>query len=268
MSVTGVLVEQRYLDQAQPRGLVRALLGLGHRVQLIDLTRQTYDLGTPAWCAGLDLVVCRGRSPQILGALRAAELSGVRCVNTVRAVAAVVNKAAMGAALAAGGVPTPPTMLAEPGRLARRHDLRFPLILKPIQGDNSRGLRVVHSAAELAALDWPEPVALVQRFLAGDGYDLKLYGAGERVWAVRRPSPIDAATGSPADQPGTAEPVPVTAELARLATTCGRIFGLSLFGVDCVVTRDGPVVIEVNDFPNYTGVAGADEALAVETAGH
>jgi glutathione synthase/RimK-type ligase-like ATP-grasp enzyme len=32
--------------------------------------------------------------------------------------------------------------------------------------------------------------------------------------------------------------------------------------VDCVETPAGPVVIEVNDFPNYTGVPGADDALA------
>jgi len=37
---------------------------------------------------------------------------------------------------------------------------------------------------------------------------------------------------------------------------------LDLFGVDCAVQPDGPVVPEVNDFPDRTGVGGADGCLA------
>jgi glutathione synthase/RimK-type ligase-like ATP-grasp enzyme len=47
-----------------------------------------------------------------------------------------------------------------------------------------------------------------------------------------------------------------------LALRCGRLFGLELFGVDCVEGPGGPLVIEVNEFPNYTGVPRADELLA------
>jgi ribosomal protein S6--L-glutamate ligase len=56
--------------------------------------------------------------------------------------------------------------------------------------------------------------------------------------------------------------VELTSSLRQLALDCAALFGLELFGVDCVVTGGGPVVIEVNDFPNYTGVPDADEALA------
>jgi ribosomal protein S6--L-glutamate ligase len=56
--------------------------------------------------------------------------------------------------------------------------------------------------------------------------------------------------------------IEVTDELRELALRCGELFGLELFGVDCLVTATGPVVIEVNEFPNYTGVPDADAALA------
>jgi hypothetical protein len=59
------------------------------------------------------------------------------------------------------------------------------------------------------------------------------------------------------------------ADLARLSgaielppTSCGRLFHLDLFGVDCIETPGGPIVLEVNEFPNYTGVPGADGRLA------
>jgi glutathione synthase/RimK-type ligase-like ATP-grasp enzyme len=47
-----------------------------------------------------------------------------------------------------------------------------------------------------------------------------------------------------------------------LASRCRRAFGLDLYGIDCIPTDDGPVVIEVNEFPNYTGVPQASERLA------
>ena len=56
--------------------------------------------------------------------------------------------------------------------------------------------------------------------------------------------------------------MPVTLALRELALRCGRVFGLELFGVDCIEGLGGPWVIEVNEFPNYTGVARADEQLA------
>ena len=56
---------------------------------------------------------------------------------------------------------------------------------------------------------------------------------------------------------GGSQAVPVD-----LARRCGKLFGLELYGVDCLQTDAGTVVIEVNEFPNYTGVPGADEKLA------
>jgi ribosomal protein S6--L-glutamate ligase len=50
--------------------------------------------------------------------------------------------------------------------------------------------------------------------------------------------------------------------MRELGLRCGELFGLELWGVDCVETPDGPVVIEVNEFPNYTAVPAADERLA------
>ena len=50
--------------------------------------------------------------------------------------------------------------------------------------------------------------------------------------------------------------------METLARRCADLFGLELFGVDCIETPEGILVIEVNDFPNYSGVDGANEKLA------
>jgi ribosomal protein S6--L-glutamate ligase len=254
----GVLVDGRYLAHREPAKTVDALRAAGHDVDVVVAERKAAALGAPV---GVDVLLGRGRSAAFMSLLSAAEASGVPVVNPVSAIAAVSNKVGMGAALAAAGIPTPRTWVGPVEALAARSDLSFPLVLKPVYGDNARGLVVVHSRAELAGLWWPEPVALAQTYHRGTGLDLKLYVAGERVWVVRRPSPLDAA-GHTRQVLTNGDPVPVTPTLAELARRCGEVFGLRLYGVDCVAGTSGPLVIEVNDYPTYRGAPGASEAIA------
>lgn len=252
----GVLVEPRYLAQAQPRGMMRALQERGHTVACFDPEGDLLDTDHLTRFAAVDVLVARGRSTSLLARLTAAEVQGVATVNSPRAVSAVVDKAHMAVRLQAAGIPTPRTWIGPFAHLAATiPPAAYPLILKPALGDNCRGIQVVPSRQVLATVAWPEPVVIAQQFVANDGFDLKLYVIGERVWAVRKPSPLLARTG-------TGVPCPLGAGWRELAQRCGELFGLRLFGVDCIETADGPLVIEVNDFPNYTGVPEADYLLA------
>jgi ribosomal protein S6--L-glutamate ligase len=47
-----------------------------------------------------------------------------------------------------------------------------------------------------------------------------------------------------------------------IALRCGATFGLDIYGVDTVETAQGPAVIEVNEFPNFTGVPDAAAHIA------
>jgi ribosomal protein S6--L-glutamate ligase len=257
-----LLVEKRYLAQRQPVGLAVELRRRGCTVEMIDPGATALSLTDPGWLEGFDVCVARGRSPAVLSALLVAERHGIPTINRQSAIAAVHDKAAMAVALAGRGLPTPPTSLGSPARLAAELALDlYPVIVKPILGDNCRGLRLCQTPDELVRLGGEEPL-LAQPYLAGDGMDLKLYGVGARVWAVRKPSPFrpgDPPRNGAAPQAG---PVELTAELRELALGCSDLFRLELFGVDCLLTPEGPVVIEVNEYPNYSGVAEADEALA------
>jgi ribosomal protein S6--L-glutamate ligase len=255
-----VLCEARYGAQAQPAGLIRALERRGRAVDVSDPGLVGQEVGAASRLAAADLVVARGRSHPVLAELLLAELRGVATINARAAVDAVRNKLDMAIRLAAAGVPVPPTWAGRPVQLARRVPRSaYPIVLKPIFGDNAVGLALVRDARELADLRWPAPAALAQRWLAGDGRDLKLYGIGERMFAVRKPSPFRPDREAACSD---VEPVSLTPELIALGERCRRLFGLELLGIDCIETADGPVVIEVNEFPNYTGVTDADELLA------
>jgi glutathione synthase/RimK-type ligase-like ATP-grasp enzyme len=49
--------------------------------------------------------------------------------------------------------------------------------------------------------------------------------------------------------------------LSRLARSCAAAFDLSLLGVDVVEGPDGPLIVDVNEFPNYTGIVEAPEVI-------
>jgi ribosomal protein S6--L-glutamate ligase len=255
----GLLVEMRYQSQAQPAGLMAALERRGHEVVSIVVDEAAEEIGVDTWLEGLDLIVARGRAWHLLCLLEWAEARRICTINRRASIAAVLNKAEMEVALARAGLPIPRSFIGSIERVADRVRAGdFPLILKPIFGDNARGLRVVNRPADLDGLEWPEPIVLAQRYVPGAGQDLKLYGIGRQIWAVRKPSPLEKGNGmSP-----RVELVEATSALQKLGRRCADLFGLELFGVDCIETEDGPVVIEVNDFPNYTGVPGADDRLA------
>jgi ribosomal protein S6--L-glutamate ligase len=254
-----LLTDARYLGQRMPSALADWLEAVGHPAETVvadDLDTGS-AIGEQPW-HGLepgDVVVARSRHPYALSLLQLAEAFGARLLDPWPAVAAVRDKLRCSIGLARQGVPTPPTFVARrPADLAGIGADAFPLILKPVLGDNGLGLRVVASREELADLDWPEDVVLAQSYLDAAGIDLKVYVAGDAIWAVRRPSPLSA-------EPDVPLATPVTARVRALAHACRAEFGLSLFGLDVLELEEGPVVVDVNEFPNYTGVDAAPAAI-------
>lgn len=263
-----VLVEERYRSQEQPAALITALRADGHVVHVIDDSTTTPTDPT-LWSNLLrtvDVAVLRGRSLRLLDQARTLMRAGIPLVDPPQAVDAVRDKIVMDLRLTRHGVPTPLTwagstkdvitLVTSLDPTARN----IPLICKPVLGDNARGIQVLESAAQLADLPWDHDRMIVQHYLPSDGMDLKLYVIGQRIFAVRKPSPLLAS-----DAPS--EPVEVTATMVDIVDRCRQAFDLTVFGVDCVQTGglqtdDGLRVIEVNDFPNFSAVPDAGRLLA------
>lgn len=248
------LVDRRYREQHQPSGMVAALRGLGATVDVFDETQ----LHGAKWHRALrtaDAAVARGRMPRTLAGLEAARLAGLPVVDSATAVEGVRDKRLMTRTLTELGVPVPRTVVGSMADVAAS-DLRYPLILKPIFGDNAAGLVVVTSPVELAAIRWPESELIAQEYHPSKGVDLKLYVIDGNVTAVRKPSPVTPCSG----QLGETQ---LTGELRELACRCAEGFGLMFFGIDCLETNGRIKVLEVNDFPNYSSVPAASQLLAM-----
>ena len=272
MTQVWVLTDERYLGQRMPRVLLDELRRRGVPTRTVVAERLVQSLGRPD--AGLDpwrdlepgdVVLARTRNRFALALLRSAGRPGVTVLTPPGPVAAVRDKPHASQVLSAAGIPTPGTYLVDaPAALRQLPPERFPLLLKPHAGDNARGIVLVGSAAELDDVDWGDSMVLAQEYVDSGAQDLKLYAVGDAVWGVRRPSPLSL--------PGRAVPqgverVVVTEELRRIAQACRRAFDLDLFGIDVLETRAGPLVVDVNEFPNYTGVDEAPAAVADHVVG-
>ncbi len=262
-----IIAERRHLGNTALREAKAALEAAGCSVPIVvPDADQLYEVpvNAPPW----DAVLSRGRDLAGLGLLAAASALGVLAINAPRAIDLVRNKIAMQAVLHEHRLPVPKTWFAADPEVFRHVPRElFPLVVKPFDGDGSRGLSLLEQPDDVALLPRlreRHAVYLAQEFLPTDGSDLKLYGIGSQVWAVRKPSPVSFPGPGPAliKQTAGAEVVELDAQLRDIALTCGRACGLELWGVDVAMTPDGPYVIEVNDFPTYSAVPGAGAAIA------
>ena len=270
MSSVWVLTDERYLGQRMPRMLVDELRRRGVTARTLVAERLLHRIGAGQGVgAGQDpwrdlrpgdVVVARTRNRFALSLLRTAPRRGVRVLTPAEPIAVVRDKPRTAQVLAEHGVPTPVTYLVDrPSTLRSLPSDAFPLLLKPHAGDNARGIVLVRDPDELDDVEWSDSMVLAQEYVDSGAVDLKLYAVGDRVWGVRRPSPL-ALPGRAV--PSGVERVDVGPELEQVARTVAGAFSLELFGVDVLETPRGPRVVDVNEFPNYTGIDEAPAAVA------
>jgi glutathione synthase/RimK-type ligase-like ATP-grasp enzyme len=250
----------RFMLERRPDGPSRiveevgALLrGCGFDVQesiAEELLQRPGQLGLPG-----DLWLLKSYSPLSLSVAGALHAAGARLLNPWPSTLASRDKIVAARVLERAGIPTPRTWVTGDLALALPLVRRGAVVVKPHRGWRGEGVRVVRSEAELLALPPPREPVIVQEHVDGPGVDLRVYVAGERVFATRKPF----SAGSFA-VPG--EPVDPGEEVRRIALRCGEAFGLGLYGLDVIESADGPRVVDLNSFPGYKGVPGAAEAVA------
>jgi len=218
------------------------------------------ELLDPARLGGeADLWLLKSYTPLSMSLAGALHAGGARLLNSYPASAAARNKITAARVLEDAGVPAPRCWVTGDLSLLAPLVREMALVVKPHLGWRGQGVRVVRGEAELRALPPPAEPVLVQEWIPGPGVDLRVYVAGERVFATRKPF-----SGTSYAVPGTQ--VPVTEEIRAIALRCGRAFGLGLFGLDVIESPAGPRVVDVNIFPGYKGIPEAPEALAAYVA--
>ena len=266
------------------RRMAEAYASRGATVVRLDLGSCNFDTSSPT---GLDIpgqysvpravhvrTMAAGSFEAItkrLGVLHALEKSGVRVVNSPRAIEACVDKSMTSFLIARAGIPTPATWTIESldhaRKLVRREIENGPLVLKPLFGAQGKGLRMLRTVEDLPAPEAVAGVYYLQRFMPtpdGDFRDFRVFVAGDRAVAAMMRRSKSWITN--VKQGGEPEAVTHDAELERLALAAARATGAEIAGVDIIVGRNGPHVLEVNSMPAWSGlqrVAKADIAGAI-----
>ena len=224
----------------------------GVQVQKIVPEEQLIDLS--AVRPTLDLYVLRPGIELGLSLAGILHDQGANLLNTFPASTLVQDKVRVTQRLLENQIPTARSFVA--GDLKQAFDaLCNSLIVKPHRGSYGEGIRIFHDREGL-----PEAGErgghFVQEYHSNSGEDLKVYVIGNQVFALRRKFPAH----SYEDKLGT--PVEVDDYLRRIALRIGQLFGLHVYGIDCIDTDCGLLVIDVNFFPGFVGVPNAAKYLS------
>lgn len=252
----GVIMQRR--PASRPSPLVGEMVDLlrqwGCEVDLLLPDEDVTELGTlePAH----DLYVLKSGTPAALSLAGALHSRGARIFNPYPVAVACRDKVVATRVLLAAGLPVPQTWVTtRPAELAPLL-ADGPLVVKPSDGSEGRGVTVVHTADELPTDLVTGAPLIAQRYHRPDGRDRKLYCIGGQVFGVLRNWPVR----SYEDKLG--RPLAVSPELRDLVLRTGEAFGIDTFGVDVVYSDDRPWVVDVSGFPGFKGVPDAALRLA------
>ena len=268
----GLRTNTRLAEAAQDLGIDFDVLdGVGASALLVE--GRLRPLGFDTDRALPDAVLARvgnWRPESLLSVLEAFTACGVATPNPPDAIRRGRDHWQTVLALAAAGLPVPPTLAgADPEALAAEVDrhLGLPAVVK--QRRSRMGIGVIRCAARdhlEAVLDSLWRVGdeiVVQRWLAGGEHSLRLLVVGGAVVAAARFSAAEGEWRSNSARGGSAEAYNPSPEEQRLAVAAAAALGLGHCGVDLVNGDSGPVVLEVNPTPGFLRL---EEATGVDVA--
>jgi ribosomal protein S6--L-glutamate ligase len=234
--------------------VMRELSVRGVIVDVIQPLDRAVDLS--AVCVEHDLYVLKRTNGLALSLAGALHAQGAAIVNPYPATVALNDKIVAARILQSAAIPTPATYVVDrPNCLASLLD-EGPLVIKPYQGSEGYGVRVVRSVVDLAALPAGKQPVLAQRYHPPDGRDRKIYSIGGRLFGVKKIFPART------QEAKHGEPFTPSRELSEIALRCGRAFGIDLYGVDIIESDGKPYVVDMCSMPGFKGVPDAASYLA------
>lgn len=254
------LVEEQYRRDGMPVDVIRQLSAWGHRVDVLRPGGSLLKLSETVRAGDHDAWVLKTVSGGPgLTLLEGAANVGLTTVNDARSIRGVRDKALAAVIAEHHGLPVPVTYAAaRPEEFAEVPAAVYPLVVKPADGSSGRAVRLVPSPDRLPTADEEGMggMLIAQPYVPNSGVDLKVYCVDGELYATERCSPLHPG------QPVRERQVPLTAEVAAIATEVGAVFGLDLYGLDIVLGPDGPVLVDVNDFPSFRQVPDAVARVA------
>ena len=247
-------------------GVVLQELRSAHEVRLLDVSEISGDqaVGRERQHPLADIYLLKSHTPQALEVAHYLEQRGAMVINSFASSSACQDRALMAQRMSAAHLAFPRTsthpslgeLLEQQQRLSI---LSFPLVVKSRysrRGDlvyRADGVEQLHALAHRS----DEPV-IIQEFVPTDGWDIKVWVIDQQIFAARRRSSL-AGEASRQNFPIPTEQLP--GSWRSISLKVGRVFDLHLYGLDLIASDRGPVVVDVNSFPGFRGVAGAASAL-------
>jgi ribosomal protein S6--L-glutamate ligase len=198
-------------------------------------------------CVRHDLYVLQSRSELALSVAAVLHDRGGQFLNPYPACALAQNRITAASRLAAAGVPVPRSWVTADFAMLCELAADRPVIVKPYRASGAAANVVAHGPDDLVGIPLREHPVLVQEFVERRAPDLQLQVIGEQVFAVAREA---------------VAAVPVTPALRDIALRCGRVFGLSVYGIEIVQGPEGPIVVDFDRAPCLAGVPQAPALLA------
>ncbi len=250
-------------------------LSASHLVRLLDVRQLTSSqaLAEDQRHPPADLYLLKSHAQQALDVARALEQRGALVINSWASSLACQDRVLLAQRMEEERLPWPHTdSFTSLAQLLEQHDLLttlpFPFILKSRYSSRGDLVAKVDNVEQLTSYvpQWSQEPVVLQKFMAGDGWDIKFWVIDQHVFAARRRSPLAGAEKK--DDPLPTDTLP--AEWVRIVREIGRAFNLRLYGVDLLISNSEPVIVDVNSFPGFRGVPGADDAMVelVEQLGH
>lgn len=280
-----IVILSRKPDLYSTKRLVEAGKKRGNEVLIIDHTKCNLimEKGKPSIRVGLeyitdvDVIVPRiGASVTVYGAavIRQFDLMGVSSTLTSTALIRSRDKLRSLQILSKSGVGIPKSVFA---RHPKSDDVKVmieeaggtPVILKLLEGTHGTGVikadSVSSAKSAVEAFSGIKKDIIVQEFIEeAKGKDIRAFVVdGEVVGAMERSGQGDEFRSN-LHKGGIARPIELTTKEKSVAIEAANLHGLTVAGVDMIMSARGPLIIEVNSSP---GLQGIERATGVDIAG-
>jgi len=280
-----IIILSRQPEIYSTKRLVESGLKRGHNIVVIDHTKCNLimEKAKPAIRVGreyikdVDVIIPRiGASVTTYGSavIRHFDLMGVPSILTSTALIRSRDKLRSLQMLSKSGIGIPKSVFA---RHPKSDDVKImieevggtPVILKLLEGTHGTGVikadSVSSAKSAVEAFSGIKKDIIVQEFIQeARGKDIRAFVVdGEVIGAMERSGQGDEFRSN-LHKGGIAKPIELTAKEKAVAVEAANLHGLTVAGVDMIMSSRGPLIIEVNSSP---GLQGIERATGLDIAG-
>jgi ribosomal protein S6--L-glutamate ligase len=146
----------------------------------------------------------------------------------------------------------------------------LPVVIKLIRGTQGKGVILARNLATAAAVlekvQAAKRQALIQEYIAESaGRDQRLIVVGNRCVAAMERVAMDGEFRANLHRGGSAMPIEPDRQTERLAVAAAKAHGLAVAGVDMLLAKQGPLLLEVNSSPGLEGIENATGVKIAES---